>query len=159
MRYETTNERRANLVKLARFLFTEIPQERFDMGDFASDFDPPQLHSCGAVGCAVGWGPAAGVELLKSEIIQSSESEPCVDCYIDWYQYADRAFGGDRLYDWCFNAGWRPYDNTPSGAAKRILWALTNGIPSHHWGKCGLETYVDWQPTEADWQLAAEATP
>jgi hypothetical protein len=156
-KFETTEERRANLVKLARFLWV-LPQCKFSMGlfsDHGDDGPRGAAHTCPAVGCAVGWGPAAGIEPL------------CTDR--DWYAYADRVFGDDGLHDWCFHSGWALSDETPKGAAKRILWALLNGIPEKYiedgeaddegWREPYFSPgcYADWEPTEEDWTLAATA--
>lgn len=138
----TTPERRANLVKLARFLW-KLPAEKFAMEFFSSRGGKKMNVSDCAIGCAVGWGPTAGVQRI------------CEDS--SWERYADRVFLGKGSascdgWFWCFSSTWAETDNTPQGAAKRILWMLLFGIPDDHYSP---GVYQDWEPTEADW-LAAE---
>jgi hypothetical protein len=150
-KFITTPDRRANLVKLARFLYTEpIEAENFRMTCYdsnGSDCAVAIEPKCGTAGCAIGWAPRAGVMPLKHET---------------WGNFADRALGDDPdFWLWCFAFDWFPRDNTPRGAAKRILWALVKGVPDTRdtvqmqAGKSPL-IYADWQPTESDWHLAAQ---
>jgi hypothetical protein len=151
MTYKTTPERRANLVKLARFLYTEpIEAKQFRMSGFCTaspEYVATIERGCGTAGCAVGWGPAAGIAPLS--------------CSENWDAYTDRVFGDDGdLWSWCFAPDWDAVDNTPKGAAKRILWALLNGMPSEvdsaaMWSEDAPLIYSGWTPTEADWQKAA----
>lgn len=156
-RYSTTPERRANLVKLARFLFTEPIEEQFNMISFFHGEDGTdnagcsvKLQGCETAGCAVGWAPNAGIPFREHE---------------DWESYCGRNFidvdDEESEWDWCFDANWRDGDNTPKGAAKRILWLLLHGVPDDDYSqRCGEVPlcYADWQPTEADW-AAAEVSP
>jgi hypothetical protein len=116
--------------------------------------DEYKYNSCGAVCCAIGWGPAAGVG-VRGEW--------------SWWSYCDNNFittpndeEPTEAWKWCFDTDWANVDNTAKGAAKRILWLLLKGLPpaskSQRFGNEPL-CYADWTPTEADWQLAAEATP
>jgi hypothetical protein len=160
MTYKTTPERRANLVKLARFLYTEpIEASQFRMSCYNTHECSAVAIApgCGTAGCAVGWAVNAGIVPEPDE---------------DHYEFSCRTLiEGDDIADdieednapewlWCFDSGWGIWggDNTPQGAAKRILWLLVNGLP-YNW-KCqangtDLLCYRDWQPTEADWQQAA----
>ena len=72
---------------------------------------------CGSIGCAVGQGPQFGIEKKKNE---------------KWYTYAKRQFVGQReIYFYLlFNQRWEGVDNTPVGAAQRIIYLLKNGVPS-----------------------------
>ena len=134
-----TPEQIANLQTLAAWLVTHADEINFNMQifgrpardagnvEYPSD-DPLDLwtfvakHDCGAVGCAVGHGPAAGIAPLPGE---------------SWVAYASRTFGveaGDTyahgdLWEFLFDSEWYDVDNTASGAGKRILWAIENGVP------------------------------
>ena len=119
---------RENLQKLADYLRGPEIAMRFDMGSYCRnsaekqdihDGDPlnPAEHSCGTVGCALGHGPASGVDPDKSET---------------WDRYSDRAFGLEpwgRDWEWCFGPIWAETDNTPKGAAARIQYLLDYGLP------------------------------
>lgn len=156
--FQTTPERRANLVKLARFLYTEpIDEDEFSMSRyFARQCDSDKIiasasHKCGSAGCAVGWAPAAGIPFVEGDT---------------WGKYQERELiSANSDYDfseWCFGSFWVARDNTPRGAAKRIIWLLTgNDIPE--FGYVDYESplpYTGWEPTEADWQSAeAPCTP
>jgi hypothetical protein len=120
-----------NLIKLAVYLRT-LPADyrQFSMtffywdpgkdpnltSSFLSDMELlDQNHPCGTVACAAGHGPAAGV--------------PRADDERDWNKYLDRAFGGSNVksvYCPMFSADWANWDNTPRGAAARIIYALTH---------------------------------
>jgi hypothetical protein len=154
--FETTPERRANLVKLARFLYTEpIEAKQFRMSFYNSDSDYAASISqgCDTAGCAIGWAVTAGIEPLPKE---------------DYYDFCCRTLidGGDgnsfscHEWSWCFDCGWGLFgtrDNTPKGAAKRILWLLLYGLPVD-WkdqanGKVPI-CYADWEPSPEDWSAA-----
>lgn len=136
-----TPEQIGNLEKLASWLLNHADQINFNMEIFARAYvsseendeigeNPADLwafvneHKCGAVGCAIGHGPAAGIAPLKGE---------------EWVAYAIRAFGvqGDArhgargpLWEFLFSSDWSGADNSASGAGKRILYALDHGVPS-----------------------------
>lgn len=135
-------EHEKNFKKLSSYLRT-LPEdyEHFDMGvffdrpgvlyvnyDSPSDITPEMYNQCGTVACAVGHGPAAGITGF--------------DGY--WSEYAEEAFGaipvdltlenGSIVFVWCFGSQWSNSDNTPLGAADRIDYMLSKGIP---------EDYVD----------------
>lgn len=116
----------ANLEKLAAYL-ESLPDdyEYFDMFDFFwikeqySGYTRPEVAGlpgdCGAVACAVGHGPAAGIPAHYGE---------------GWNRYSERVFDlPDMAWDWCFSDAWKKVDNTPHGAAARIRYLLANGLP------------------------------
>lgn len=119
---ELSDFQRANLEKLARYLW-DLPQAAFSMHTFSQSGYMPELHECGTVGCAVGNGPLAGIKVVPGET---------------WNDYHARALGSDcehgGVYCWCFHGRWVIADNTPRGAAKRILYMLRRGVPAS-WNK------------------------
>ena len=85
----------------------------------AGDLPPSKgkrVVNCGTVGCAAGHGPSFGIKVKKGE---------------SWAGYVERVFtdGDDKIYRWCFHQLWADCDNTPQGAALRILYMLDYGIP------------------------------
>lgn len=110
-----------NLRKLAEYLLRPELKAKFDMVAY-SDWDHDDYSiECGTIGCAAGHGPHAGIPKYDSET---------------WSQYITRVFGLNIVastiaWRWCFDADWERTDNTPVGAAKRILWLLHNGVPQN----------------------------
>ena len=86
-----------NLIKLANYLLSGASDECFDMWTYES--------------CAIGYGPESGIPKFPGET---------------WAEYCVRAFGVTRghSWDWCFDGEWRYHDNTPQGAAVRILYLV-----------------------------------
>jgi hypothetical protein len=128
-----TDEQRANLDKLATYL-EGLPKryKHFGMGVWITGADGKAIvryalenggvSSCGAVACAVGHGPAAGILVPGSMVT--------LDCYgpsVDWWNYAEQAFG--VCHDWCFESDWDTIDNHHYGAAARIRYLLDKGEP------------------------------
>ena len=105
----------ANLHKLAMYLLDEKNlKAEFDMELFSDA--PEDAHVCGSIGCAVGHGPYAGI--IKKEKT--------------WRGYCFNAFGIERdSCEWwyLFTARWCDFDNTPKGAARRIIRFLSSGVP------------------------------
>lgn len=107
------------LRRLCGYLLGGQLQAAFDMSLFndEQDLEPEERTRCGSVGCAIGHGPEAGLEKHLGE---------------DWLEYSERVFGltpGEPAWHWCFDCEWSQSDNTPQGAAKRILWLLEHGLP------------------------------
>jgi len=111
-----TKTQRKNLLKLAAYLLKLRPTKKlgFDMDDFECE------TSCGTVACAAGHAPHAGIPKRFQE---------------GWSDYTDRVFFkmdstiNRRMNWWCFEAYWARYDNTPKGAAYRILYVLKGDLP------------------------------
>ena len=117
---DLTGRQRDNLHKLADYLSTGNPAMRFDMASYCRVPDrrsfPPNHHACGTVACAVGHGPAAGIN-----------PEGCTG----WCEYGERMLcANPDGYYWLFSARWQHVDNTPEGAAARITWYLAHGLPA-----------------------------
>lgn len=127
-----TAENIGNLEKLATYL-ESLPAdyEHFSMLDYYCGERPAAdyaLHNgglgkCGAVACAVGHGPAAGI-LAPEEMVNRS--------IVDWNAYAGLFVGSYETaeYDWAFYDNWAAFDDTPHGAAARIRYMLAKGTPS-----------------------------
>ena len=121
---------RANLEKLATYL-EKLPKdyEHFDMSLFFSDErntkkldDPP---GCGAVACAIGHGPAAGIPLGPKDIWTEAYYWP----QVHWFEYSIREFGGGQGSYWLFDIGWEDSQPTHRDAAARIWYYLDNDGP------------------------------
>ena len=132
MKWNGTDEQRANLTKLADHL-SKLPRDcdHFDMGNFASN---PQIdllpedsltpfrvyesrHECGTTACAAGYGPLIGIEAKANE---------------SWGGYIRRVFGveitGDiDFYNYLFDQRW---PNDPKAAANRIRKTLEGKVDS-----------------------------
>lgn len=113
-----------NLKLLADYLL-QLPEDykHFDMEFFSDEEEyfpcKIQYTHCSTSACAVGHAPY--VEgLPKPEVDES------------WVGYSVRIFGlvsSSYEWEWCFSGEWADADNTPHGAAKRILWLLEHGLP------------------------------
>jgi len=106
-----------NLRKLAAYLLSGELKAKFDMTWFTEYDGVVEVWAteCGTIGCAAGHGPYASINKLPDET---------------WPKYVTRQFGlnGD-YWTWAFGSEWRFTDNTASGAAKRIIYMLDNGLP------------------------------
>lgn len=157
-----SKEQLANLDKLATYL-ESLPEdyEHFDMSNYFSAVDnwvgdefppsddtvtlssglvgPEHLNVCGTVACAIGHGPAAGIDPQGME---------------NWAEYSSRVFGcvsvysvvtstGGDIYAWAFDDAWAPFDNTAQGAALRIRYALKNGVPTIVYYDTAMELYQE----------------
>lgn len=119
-----------NLKKLALFLW-DLPEEdarlRFEMGDFNDRHSGPlelvkDEHMCETASCAIGWGPSAGI--LPT------------DADKHWISYSNNHFVQSSTMEWywMFSSEWKDHDNSPRGAAKRILWLLEKGkVPEEYY--------------------------
>lgn len=94
------------LEKLAGYIETLPPDyEYFGMEryhGYSDSADAPLPAECGAVACAIGHGPAAGIPALFGE---------------SWIDYSSRVFFDDPMDDawiWCFSDAWEAIDPTPS---------------------------------------------
>lgn len=140
-----TPANRRNLDKLATYLET-LPKryKHFNMGyfleaqsiiddsetrhrnyvDYAKNNGGVNKHYCGAVACAIGHGPSAGV-LVPKRYLNNNTS-------INWTDYSDEFFAPyySSTWDWMFSGNWEDVDNTHRGAAARIRYILAgNEVP------------------------------
>lgn len=111
-----TRQQFNNLFKLAHYLLKGKLKAEFDMGRYSDISHRCGATLCGTVGCAIGHGPYAGIK-----------NPEC----LNWDEYSLKSFGlaqyhegaGHSLFSW----RWMDVDNTPNGAAKRILYLLKYG--------------------------------
>jgi hypothetical protein len=117
-------EQKAKLKILSDYLITGETAMRFDMANYCrypdGDDAEPTYHECGAVACALGHGPSAGV---------------VPNYYDSWETYCKNSFGISsdftKEWDFLFDDEWEHTDNTPQGAGHRIKWFLENGVPTN----------------------------
>lgn len=144
--FQPTLRQIKNLIDLADALRRE-PPPKFDMGQYGSiqdyvlvshetglktlpdeELTPKQMSrigkegpdfgtACGAVACALGTGAYWGIGLPKSSKIE------------DWAEYGEKVYGVDdmRAFYFLFAGNWSGIDNTPEGAAARILMIVAEG--------------------------------
>lgn len=126
---------RPNFIKLANYLFG-LPNnyEYFCMTDFAANGSNQRkrrsikfkdviqsFNESNICRCAAGMAPLAGIEILETDR--------------NWRDYLNRVFEIDidkPEYFWCFSAHWWRIDDTPHGAAARILYLLIDGLPQDY---------------------------
>lgn len=111
-------QRVANLETLFNYLAYGTLKAEFNMEFYCAGYLGQHmfLTDCGTVGCAVGHGPYAGIPKTTEE---------------SWNEYAERCFCVNlgMIFEYLFHSDWAQIDNTPTGAAKRIRYALDFGIP------------------------------
>jgi hypothetical protein len=81
------------------------------------------VNSCGAVACAIGHGPAAGLLVSPDEIYEMD-----YEAQVNWKRYAVRVFGvsdgSSPVGAFMFGSDWNRFDRTARGAAARIRYVL-----------------------------------
>jgi len=133
-----TNEQRVNLDKLALYL-EGLPKDYkdFQMSEYFAVSGPKGyterklieteyalknggVGKCGAVACAIGHGPSAGILFKASEFREDN------GLYIaSWELYCENFCGNaSNEWRWMFGGNWSIWDNTPAGAAARIRYTL-----------------------------------
>lgn len=123
-----------NLLKLALYLL-ELPEEygQFNMAVF---YEENYLGDrgrgdgeCGTVACAVGHAPRA--LSLQPPDMCFSESGDRTETDELWLIWSNRHLGSlsAQVWKFCFGGFWTSCDNTPQGAAARIIYAVTCESP------------------------------
>lgn len=117
---------RERLRKLAEYLLTQVPQEKFDMSIYRiwDDVD----HICGSAGCALGWSPA----IMLGSTFRRYKSRSSSFFQLFSRIISKEYFGIDpdkNTWVYLFSGLWSWTDNTPQGAAARILYFLDHGVP------------------------------
>ncbi len=138
-----TERQRDNLKKLADYLAAGNTAMRFDMASYCCEPGKikvtPRNHACGTVACAVGHGPAAGIDPEGT---------------LSWSDYVECRLCTDTdVFHWLFAARWQHVDNTPEGAAGRITWYLDKGLPADFLAQVHGEAPLCYRPA-----IAQEAT-
>ena len=79
------------------------------------------VGKCGAVACAVGHGPSAGILFDEFDFAHNNPEKP------EWGIYVEKfCTNGSLEWEFMFSGVWSLYDNTPHGAAKRIRYLLAH---------------------------------
>ena len=108
-----------NLQRMADHIRT-IPQEAFNMEGYRKGQD--LTIKCDSVGCAVGHCPV--LDPNPDKIPRHKDGG------IDYTEWSFNFTGLDiNQWAWCFSTDWTDADNTPEGAALRIEWLLSHGLP------------------------------
>ena len=135
--------RKANLLKLATHL-KKLDRAKFDMSGFYEYYDdkeqeiisltPDELEvydteptHCGSVACAVGCGPAAGIQVTETDEDWDTYSRRVFIQRNEEGEFLDR-FLAFRTWTFLFSGCWSQIDNSPLGAAERIEFLLENGL-------------------------------
>ena len=127
---QLTREQVENYIRLARHLVIASSEPAwdptlFDMGETAIDMasgdwlSPEQVesHAGPVLFGALGHAPRAGIAAAAGET---------------WQSYAARCFAAefDSPHEgWLFSRRWSTTDNTPTGAALRLMYVLDYGVP------------------------------
>jgi len=115
-----------NLVKLAKYIFTNVADDQFNMSRYRLDnygFSTyfKSKEDCGTVGCALGWSPfVEGLEAIDSDYARLSRR-------LVFHKYSNRIFGVDEedcQWSFLFNSGWSKIDNSREGFVSRVVCFL-----------------------------------
>ncbi len=110
-----------NLKLMADYIET-VPPEMFDMRTFRDRGFETEIK-CNSVGCVIGHCVHLGPEFV---IITCGKIE-----FMFWsIRFTGLHYQQDQ-WKWCFDSNWDEFDNTPTGAAKRIRWLIANGLPEN----------------------------
>jgi len=123
-------ENKSNLVKLAKFILSEVDDGKFDMETFRTNYDSSEVEfyskkDCGTIGCALGWAPfVPGLENLPED---GDEYKA-----LSFIKYSKRVFGVDfksvkSTWSFLFSDEWSFIDNSREGFVKRVLFLLSFG--------------------------------
>jgi len=162
---------RSNLRLLAGWLLDNhqrlVEDNAFNMRSFrrnvGSVCDFVSKDDCGTVGCALGWAPVSGISSLDTSPKDFTKTSVTFPYHkgttsLDFDKYCTRVFGishdcGEQsvYWAWCFDEDWGHLDNTPRGAAIRILYLLSHKEEVVEWGDVGVDydedviaKYMSW---------------
>lgn len=117
-----------NLLKMADYI-ENVPQDAFNMGFYRTGNE--HKHNCDSIGCIIG----------HCVILDSFTNIPfyhdvfgiyCIDFDLWSQQYTGiRSYSMSWRYLFSPEWSYRPTDNTPKGAAKRIRYYVKNGLPEN----------------------------
>lgn len=106
-----------------------IPQQEFNMGFYREDGDELEQH-CGTVGCVIGHCTVLDTDENFALFCHKAHDRCEVD-FTSWCESFTDMSCHDREWRWCFGSWWKNSDNTPIGAAKRIVYMLEHGLPEY----------------------------
>lgn len=141
---EVSAKQRRVLATLAEILYSHVVEHdgrhnHFDMAVFIRDADrnrfvsssmrekqvvTDEVNICETAACAAGWG-AVFHKQLRVKVPAD------VNGMVDWVKFIKILLGTESgpSVDFLFAGFWSGVDDTPKGAAKRIWYALTHGVP------------------------------
>ena len=139
------------LKRLAEYLLTKVPREKFDMAFFRNG--EHNRHICSTAGCALGWAPAIMLPSTHRKYLRSEEVYESINKLyhiIGEKYFGIEPFHDSEIWDYLFSYSWSRIDNTPQGAAARILYFLDHGIPNlfnndtdaNHWDTSHYQKYL-----------------
>lgn len=114
-----------NMLKAVYFLYTQVPEERFDMQHYRKYYkneNPDNRNPiCTTVGCAAGWLTAI---IPKEKIIRGFHKSILFD---DTLRFVLNITHMQNVF--LFAGNWSFSDNTLEGACKRFLYLLITENP------------------------------
>jgi hypothetical protein len=114
---------KSNLEKIAN-LIEGIPPKYFNMFNFIhQEYIGDKIIT---VGNTIGHAT-----ILDVYNIQKNFKPKGVVDYLSWSEYFTGLSAESEEWEWCFSPKWVKYDNTPTGAAKRIKILIENGLPEN----------------------------
>lgn len=104
-----------------------IPQELFNMEFFRKDNQKDEPE-CKTIGCVAGHCTTIFPEIALNTKYEESDRIDFVKFSYDVLDIKENYKTND-LWAWIYGFKWTYHDNTPEGAARRIEYAIHNGIP------------------------------
>lgn len=115
IKFKCTEAERELLIKIAENART-IPQEQFSMGQYNME----------GKSCSIGYFCCVILGLEENDCDNWMRQKlPSIFNNFDTY---------NKFHAWMFSIHWTESDDTPTGAADRIIYLLTNGLPKN-WEK------------------------
>jgi len=128
-----------NLEAIANLMLT-IPQERFNMGitrkDDWSTIDYKGIGN--PIGLSIVLDDPKNVCYLKQSFTDWIRGKPKEIDFFTWFTNFTGMTYGWIEWNWCFSDDWVTYDNTPTGAAKRIMYLVEGNTIPFSVNFCGL---------------------
>jgi len=147
-----TEENKINLDKLATYLeHLPVDYAAFQMSQFFRPRDDYEnfrdrekkyalenggVGQCGAIACAVGHGPSAGVLFTEDQFVEDSYFDEKTDSWKDytrpnWSAYSNQFVSRNTaMWEYLFGGTWSRYDDSHRGAAARIRYVLDGHVPN-----------------------------
>jgi len=99
-----------------------VPQKSFTMDTYRIS-SGDESAKCNSVGCVIGH-----CTILDEQLFNRLSP---YGIFEQWSYLFTELFQDSPQWDWCFNGLWSYCDDTPTGAADRIEWLLSNGLPEN----------------------------